>query len=472
MNFGNVFKTAAALFAVLTAAVTLPSVVSAQVQADPGELELISELTGYRASYVQQGPEWVFDETYRVYLAEPLPRATTLTPDPLARQQAISRLRTVGLLFIPDSTNKRIMTFDPVTGDLIDPNFILLDNDATGTVVNAIMGPTDNILVSDQTRDVVHQYDLDGTYLGIFAPAGGANTAILDNIRGIALKQNGHLLVTVAAGGNQNAIAEFDFDGNWVGNFIAAGSGGLNSPFEVYLREGTDWLVGGSSSSMVHRYHLDTGDYLGDFAPVATFPQQILELPNDNVLVANFSSTQGVHEFLADGSLVGVYRPAALSSFRGVWELPNGNILTSTSGGVYEIDRSNNLIDTKYTGQSRYIEYVVDWTVSIENPDEGAEGPAEVPTALAINAVAPNPFNPRTTVFFDLPQAAEVTLAIHDLRGRLVATLWQGALAGGHHRIDWDGLDAQGHAMPSGIYLARLTTAGGEGRTVKMTLAR
>ena len=47
------------------------------------------------------------------------------------------------------------------------------------------------ILVSDQVKDVVQEYDLEGNYLGVFAPAGGVDNAILDNIRGIALAPNG-----------------------------------------------------------------------------------------------------------------------------------------------------------------------------------------------------------------------------------------------------------------------------------------
>lgn len=456
------------LFTAVTVIAVLATTPAAAAAPD---LALISELTGMQASQTPVGEGWVYDAEHQVFLREPGARPTDLVPDPGLRELALAKLRTSGLLLIPDSTNKRIMTFDPLTGDLIDPNFMLLDNDATGTVIHAILGPSNNILVSDQTRDVVHNYDLSGVYLGVFAPAGGANTAILDNIRGIALRPNGNLLVTVAASANSNAIAEFDVAGNYIGNFVAIGSGGLNSPFDIYMREGTDWLVSGINSQMIHRYELNTGAYIGNLAPVPTFPQQILELDNGNVLVGNFSGTQGVYEFTAAGALVGITNPAGVSGYRGVWELANGNILTSTSGGVYEIDRNNNLIATKYTGQSRYIEFVVDWTVSIGDLPGDEEQP-ELPSALAIAKVAPNPFNPRTTVYFDVPRAGEVTLAIHDLRGRLVQTIAQGSLDSGRHQASWDGLDARGNAMPSGLYLVRLMTADGDVRTMKMTLAR
>jgi hypothetical protein len=154
--------------------------------------------------------------------------------------------------------------------------------------------------------------------------------------------------------------AEFDTFGNYLGNFIANGSGGLNSPFDIYQRLGVDWLVGGIESDLIHRYHLDSGEFLANLAAIDSFPEQIFQATNSNVLVANFSGTQqGVVEFTAAGDLVGVYNPAEINGYRGVYELPNGNLLTTTGSGVHEIDRSGNLVQTKIGDISgRFIEYV------------------------------------------------------------------------------------------------------------------
>ena len=65
----------------------------------------------------------------------------------------------------------------------------------------------------------------------------------------------------------------------------------------------------------------------------------------------------------AAGALVGVYNPATLTGYRGVYELPNGNILTTTATGVHEINRSGNLVETKISGVSaRYIELIEEAT--------------------------------------------------------------------------------------------------------------
>jgi hypothetical protein len=329
------------------------------VQAEPAaDLERISEETGFIAARSPFTPDCFFDQDYAVYLCEAPTPAERAQPDPVARAEAMAILTNGGALFIPNSTDKQLMAFDPITGDLVDPVFIQLDDAATGTAIHAILGPNGTILISDQTRNVVHEYTFNGDYLGVFAPAGGANTAIMQNIRGIALRTNGNLLVSVGAGANANAIAEFDTSGNYVGNFVANGSGGLDSPYDVYERPSVDWLVSSINSNQILRYDWANGGPLGQFAPISSFPQQILEIANGNILVSNFSGTQGVYEFTAAGSLVGVYDPAGVSGYRGVYELPNGNLLTSTSGGVYEINRTGNLIATKHTGQSRFIEFV------------------------------------------------------------------------------------------------------------------
>jgi predicted extracellular nuclease/subtilisin-like proprotein convertase family protein len=291
---------------------------------------------------------------------------------PAARALAKRALLTTGLLLVPDSTNDRVIALDPITGNVIDPNFVP-NTPVVGTGINAILSAGgDSILLSDQTGDVVHEFDLDGNYLGVFAPAGGVNNAILDNIRGIALRPNGNLLVTVGGGGNNNAIAEFDTSGNYLGQFIAAGSGGLLSPFDIYGRT-VDWLSGGSSSSAVHRFDLN-GAFLDIFAPVSTFPEQINEAGNNNVLVANFSpsTNEGVHEFTPAGVFVGRYDPTGLGGYRGVYELPGGTILTTTGTGVYEINRSGQLVESKITGVGgRFIEYVA--------PQDACSSLADVP---------------------------------------------------------------------------------------------
>ena len=68
----------------------------------------------------------------------------------------------------------------------------------------------------------------------------------------------------------------------------------------------------------------------------------------------------------------------------------------------------------------------------------------------------PNPFNPRTTIAFELDEARPVNLGVYSLDGRLVRQLESGTRGEGHHEYLWDGMDARGRAMPSGTYFYRL----------------
>ena len=263
------------------------------------------------------------------------------------------------MLLIPDWTADRVMVFDPQDGHLVNANFIV-DPDHLDSPKNAIMSAAGNsVLMADQIGDVVNEYAFNGAWLRVFAPAGGPNPAILDNIRGITLRPNGNLLVTVGGGGNNNAVAEFDTNGNYLGNFVAAGSGGLSSPFDVHYRV-TDYLVtstGGSTGAL--RYDPTTGAFLGMFAPIVSFPQQIHTIANGNVLVADFSGADnGIVEYTSGGTFIARY--TAVTGNRGVYELGNGNLLTTNGTGVYEITRAGAIVDTEATGvNAQYIEYVV-----------------------------------------------------------------------------------------------------------------
>ncbi|MCB0257798.1 MAG: hypothetical protein KDI55_29075, partial [Anaerolineae bacterium] len=170
---------------------------------------------------------------------------------------------------------------------------------------------------------------------------------------------------------NADAVAEFDTSGNYLGNFVANGAGGLDSPFDAYGRT-ADWLVTAIDSDNILSYDL-TGAFIAQFAAINTFPEQANEAGNSNVLVANFSGTEeGVVEYTAAGALVGIYDPATLGGYRGVYELGNGNLLTTNGSGVHEIDRSGNLVETKISGvSSRFIEYVA--------PQNDCTNPADVP---------------------------------------------------------------------------------------------
>ena len=106
------------------------------------------------------------------------------------------------------------------------------------------------------------------------------------------------------------------------------------------------------------------------------------------------------------------------------------------------------------------------------------EGPAkvlgeeiQVPTEFALNGNYPNPFNPTTTISFDLPEASDVTLEVFDMMGRRVATLVNGQLSAGAYEAQWNARSDAGSAVASGVYLYRLQ-AGSFVATQRMVLMK
>jgi hypothetical protein len=84
---------------------------------------------------------------------------------------------------------------------------------------------------------------------------------------------------------------------------------------------------------------------------------------------------------------------------------------------------------------------------------------APLPTQTALSSVRPNPFNPSTTIQFDVAEPGQVELEIYTLGGRRLRTLYTGTAPAGRHEVGWDGTDDAGRRAASGIYFVRLRTA-------------
>jgi flagellar hook assembly protein FlgD len=97
--------------------------------------------------------------------------------------------------------------------------------------------------------------------------------------------------------------------------------------------------------------------------------------------------------------------------------------------------------------------------------------PDGMPRAMAISGIAPNPFNPRTTIHFDVATPGTVRLGVYDVRGHLIRDLVSGRMAAGRHEAVWDGRDGGGRSAAAGVYFVRMN-AEGRSLTQKMVLAK
>ena len=151
-------------------------------------------------------------------------------------------------------------------------------------------------------------------------------------------------------------------------------------------------------------------------------------------------------EFLDDKSLVSEY-------------VTNGDLTTlimvvPSDGELFEVSSDNGFVveDLKVANSSGYIS-------------------SNVVDQFALVSAYPNPFNPQTTISFELFADSNVDLAIYNMVGQRVATLVNGFKDSGSYDVEWNGADAGGSDLASGIYMVKLVTDRGV-VTNKVTLLK
>jgi hypothetical protein len=84
-------------------------------------------------------------------------------------------------------------------------------------------------------------------------------------------------------------------------------------------------------------------------------------------------------------------------------------------------------------------------------------GGSSLPSVFALGRSYPNPFNPVTHFTVDVPAASAVEVAVYNVIGQKVATIFSGVRGAGSSEMTWNGLSDNGVAAPSGIYFIRMT---------------
>jgi len=254
------------------------------------------------------------------------------------------------LLLVPSPTTSRrnVFAFDYNTGDLVDTAFVPYSYPTLSTPRKALQIAADKIIVADQVTDGAYLFDTSGTYIGIFAPAGGVNNAILDNVRDVVMRENGNFLITNASGATQNTVQQFDANGAYLNSFATQT---INSPYCLLFVGNEMFLSNSSGTDDVTRYDRTTGAYKNNFLTGSlNFPQQMILTSGNKVAICEFSGTlSGLRFYDVNGVLTDSMKN--VTGLRGCWELPNGNFIVTNSTGIYEIDKTTGaLIRTIVTG--------------------------------------------------------------------------------------------------------------------------
>ena len=133
------------------------------------------------------------------------------------------------------------------------------------------------------------------------------------------------------------------------------------------------------------------------------------------------------------------------------------------SWGSFQLDGPIGQNDGGYV---RFMELNITFPSSVSNND-----PVVAPAITMLRQNFPNPFNPETTISFNMPKGGFANLSIYNTKGQLVKTLINGMTPVGDHRSVWDGKDSKGSSVASGLYFYKLN-ANGRTETRKMMLMK
>jgi hypothetical protein len=79
-----------------------------------------------------------------------------------------------------------------------------------------------------------------------------------------------------------------------------------------------------------------------------------------------------------------------------------------------------------------------------------------IPLTYKLSQNFPNPFNPETKIFFEIPKALDVTIDVYNMLGQKVRTLVDKNFKAGQHVVNWNGRADEGFIVPTGIYIYRI----------------
>lgn len=253
--------------------------------------------------------------------------------------------------------DKKIVLFDPEDGSLAFDDFLILTPWDVGTVKHA-MKVQEEIWISDQTKDKVYRFDLQGNYLGAIGESGG-----LDNIRGMNII-NGEVWLSNAGSNNGapgKSVIRISFEGTITGNFLVEGS-----PWSFLPYNGDHALISfsnsGGFSSQIAEYDLD-GNYLAPWSIPGelNFIQQITETDNGEYLASSFSNAtsgypSGIHRYDSEGNYIETIGGTSGGSARGNFELGNGNIMWTNNQGVNIANTGSGTSTVVYNGSFQFLQ--------------------------------------------------------------------------------------------------------------------
>ena len=207
------------------------------------------------------------------------------------------------------------------------------------------------------------------------------------------------------------------------------------------------------------------GEFSGAWSASGTFVAN--QGKPTGVTLATFSVSDARGVVTLDWSVANGYEPEGFHVLRSLRS--DGGSERITKQAIAAGENGYTYVDRKVTHNAFYFYW-------LESASTGERfGPISVrvepPRDFSLAQNVPNPFNPTTTIRFELPKAADVTLKVFNLLGQEVRTLINGRQEAGFHTVVWDGRNTSGRAVASGVYFYHLQ-AGTFSKAKKMLLLK
>jgi len=285
---------------------------------------------------------------------------------------------------------------------------------------------------------------------------------------GYNIEVTGIVTADTAANNNYGAYSIQDAQSQWSGLFAFGIDEDLVRGDEITIQgivseQNPDWTYkwGNNTVVLVESYSVGTTGNTINSMEVATG-----DLANTNPGAESYEGTV-VH--IVDVTLVSVNTYDATFTDGSGECLVDDDLIHKTS---FEINSDSGCVyafgDTIWPGE------VVDairgvftysfGTYKIEVRDANDFGPVvginhdyePVPLAYKLNQNFPNPFNPETRIYFEIPENNNVTIIVYNMLGQMVRTVTKEEFKAGRHVVNWDGRDDTGNLVSTGVYIYRI----------------
>ena len=216
---------------------------------------------------------------------------------------------------------------------------------------------------------------------------------------------------------SSNTLYAVETDGDIYGEWMINVGADITSSIVFAKINNATYVMFGDESGKAHTYHI-LGDSYKNFPIVYSFPFKgspvVIDMDNDGDLEFILGSTQTLIN-------IDIKEPGSTI-------------------GMWSTHRSNMKRDGYFISNLDALD-IIDENINYN---------------FALYNAYPNPFNPTTTIEFEVPYSMDIMLNVYDINGKLVKTLTNGTVNIGKHSVVWDGSNQFGKSVANGMYIYKL----------------